>query len=72
MDWQPLLLYSGMFYARKNTLIVSNTLDPHFTSYYQVSVGEHIFSLHQSSSVSRVEKIKDPISVDANWTVSCK
>jgi len=39
-------------------------------SYYQVCVGENIFCLHQSSSVPRMEKIKDPISVDSHWTMS--
>lgn len=39
-------------------------------SYYQVSVGEDIFGLHQSASMSRMEKIKDPISVDSHRTMS--
>lgn len=42
------------------------------TSYYQVCVGEHSLSLHQSSSVPRMKKIKDPISVDSHWTMSYK
>lgn len=42
------------------------------TSYYQVCVGENIFGLHQSSCVPRVEKIKDPVSVDSHRTISYK
>lgn len=42
-----------------------------YTSYYQMGVGENIFGLHQCSSMPRVEKIKDPISVDSHRAMSC-
>lgn len=42
------------------------------TSHHQVCVGEHIFGLHQSSSMPRMEKIEDPISVDSHRTIGCK
>lgn len=43
-----------------------------FTSDYQVGVGEEVLSLHQRSGVAGVEKVKDPVCVDAHRPVHCR
>lgn len=42
------------------------------TTHNEMCVGEKALGLHQSTSVSGMEHVKDPISIDAHWTVFWK
>ncbi len=39
------------------------------TSYYEVGVWEEVLGLHESTSVPRVEQVKDAICIDSDWPV---
>lgn len=44
----------------------------YLTSYYEVGVWKQVLGLHEGTSVSRVEQVKDAIGVHSDWAVHCK
>lgn len=39
------------------------------TSYYEVGVGEEVLGLHQGTSMTRVEEVKDAVGVNSDWSI---
>lgn len=57
-------LSSGLCYSK---CVLLQRVSP--TSHYEVGVGEEVLGLHECTSVSRVEQVKDAIRVHSDGTV---